>query len=144
MSPVQTKENKMIEEELKLEAELKARRAARKDAAKAASDLEEKQKVGAAKRRVEAVLVEILGPDGHVGRCRIPTAVVVQLGLFRILLGSSGAPSGIDDVQSKDFWPNAGSSNGYTYDHRVDQINGGDQNATHTTGFGKKVDFWYQ
>jgi hypothetical protein len=64
MSPVQTKENKMIEDELKLEAELTALKAARKDAAKAASDLEEKQKVNAEKRRVDAVLVEILGPDG--------------------------------------------------------------------------------
>ena len=50
MSPVQTKENKMIEEELKLEADLKAIEAARKDVAKAASDLEEKQKVNAEKR----------------------------------------------------------------------------------------------
>ena len=64
MSPVQTKENKMIEEELKSEADLKAIEAARKDVAKAASDLEEKQKVNAEKRRVDAVLVEILGPDG--------------------------------------------------------------------------------
>ena len=66
-------------------------------AAKAASDLEE---VGAAKRRVEAVLVEILGPDGHVGRCRIPTAVVVQLGLFRVLLGSD-TRSTVSDVTDK-------------------------------------------
>jgi hypothetical protein len=40
-------------------------------------------------------------------------------------------------------WP-SGSSNGYAYYHRVDQVNGGDQNATHTTGFGKKIDFWYE
>lgn len=39
-------------------------------------------------------------------------------------------------------WP-SGSSNGYAYYHRVDQVNGGDQNATHTTGFGKKIHFWY-
>ena len=143
MNPNQ-KEKLSCEERAERKIKLQAEQEKLRVEEEAAIAMEEKRKLGAAKQRVETVLVEILGPDGHVGRCRIPTAVVVQLGLFRILLGSSGAPSGIDDVQSKDFWPNAGSSNGYTYDHRVDQINGGDQNATHTTGFGKKVDFWYQ
>ena len=39
-------------------------------------------------------------------------------------------------------WP-SGSSNGYAYYHRVDQVNGGDQNSTHTTGFSKKEAFWF-
>lgn len=33
--------------------------------------------------------------------------------------------------------------NGYAYYHRVDQVNGGDMNHTHTTGFSKKEGFWY-
>ena len=137
------KEKKMTcEERAKRKTELQAEQEELRVAEEAAIAMEEKRKLGAAKQRVETVLVEILGPDGHVGRCPIPIAMVVQLGLFRILLGSSGAPSGIDDVQSKDFWP-ASSSAGYEYYHRVDQINGGDANATHTTGFDKKVDFWY-
>jgi hypothetical protein len=40
-------------------------------------------------------------------------------------------------------WP-SGSLNGYAYYHRVDQVNGGDMNATHTTGFSKKAAFWYE
>jgi hypothetical protein len=36
---------------------------------------------------------------GLVSRCRIPTAAVAQLGLFRILLGTDG--SGVTDVQPK-------------------------------------------
>ena len=40
-------------------------------------------------------------------------------------------------------WPNS-NSNGYAYYHRVDRVNGGDKNATHTTGFGKKQKFWYK
>jgi hypothetical protein len=39
-------------------------------------------------------------------------------------------------------WP-SGSMNGYAYYHRVDQVNGGDMNHTHTTGFSKKEGFWY-
>lgn len=39
-------------------------------------------------------------------------------------------------------WPNS-NSNGYAYYHRVDRVNGGDENATHTTGMGKKQRFWY-
>ena len=38
-------------------------------------------------------------------------------------------------------WP-SGSMNGYAYYHRVDQVNGGDMNHTHTTGFSKKEGFW--
>ncbi|MGB1600086.1 MAG: hypothetical protein ACPIOQ_45480 [Promethearchaeia archaeon] len=40
-------------------------------------------------------------------------------------------------------WPSA-NSNGYAFYHRVDRVNGGDANATHTTGFGKKQRFWYK
>ena len=40
-------------------------------------------------------------------------------------------------------WPSA-NSNGYAFYHRVDRVNGGDENATHTTGFGKKQRFWYK
>jgi hypothetical protein len=80
---------------------------------------------------------------GLVSKCRIPTTAVAQRGLFRILLGSSGAPSGIEDVQSKDFWPDS-NNNGYAFYHRVDQVNGGDTDPTHTTGFSKKNALWYQ
>jgi hypothetical protein len=38
-------------------------------------------------------------------------------------------------------WPNS-NANGYAYYHRVDRVNGGDVNHTHTTGFGKKQKFW--
>jgi hypothetical protein len=40
-------------------------------------------------------------------------------------------------------WPDS-NSNGYAYYHRVDRVNGGDQNPIHTTGFGKKQEFWYK
>ena len=40
-------------------------------------------------------------------------------------------------------WPSA-NSNGYAFYHRVDRVNGGDANATHTTGFGKSQKFWYK
>lgn len=46
------------------------------------------------------------------------------------------------DFTSLGFWPNS-NSNGYAYYHRVDRVNGGDENATHTTGMGKKQKFWY-
>lgn len=46
-------------------------------------------------------------------------------------------------LESLDFWPSA-NSNGYAFYHRVDKVNGGDANATHTTGFGKKSRFWYK
>lgn len=39
-------------------------------------------------------------------------------------------------------WPNS-NENGYAFYHRVDKVNGGDENATHTSGFGKKTRFWY-
>eukprot|EP00282_Hemiselmis_andersenii_P036425 CAMPEP_0169443694 /NCGR_PEP_ID=MMETSP1042-20121227/9506_1 /TAXON_ID=464988 /ORGANISM="Hemiselmis andersenii, Strain CCMP1180" /LENGTH=57 /DNA_ID=CAMNT_0009554967 /DNA_START=292 /DNA_END=465 /DNA_ORIENTATION=+ len=41
------------------------------------------------------------------------------------------------------FWPDA-SSNGYAFFHRVDKVNGGDANPTHTTGFGRAGAFWYK
>eukprot|EP00286_Rhodomonas_abbreviata_P000009 CAMPEP_0181288314 /NCGR_PEP_ID=MMETSP1101-20121128/266_1 /TAXON_ID=46948 /ORGANISM="Rhodomonas abbreviata, Strain Caron Lab Isolate" /LENGTH=35 /DNA_ID= /DNA_START= /DNA_END= /DNA_ORIENTATION= len=34
--------------------------------------------------------------------------------------------------------------NGYSFYHRVDKVNGGDQNATHTSGFGRSESFWYK
>eukprot|EP00282_Hemiselmis_andersenii_P034315 CAMPEP_0169474400 /NCGR_PEP_ID=MMETSP1042-20121227/26240_1 /TAXON_ID=464988 /ORGANISM="Hemiselmis andersenii, Strain CCMP1180" /LENGTH=76 /DNA_ID=CAMNT_0009588435 /DNA_START=238 /DNA_END=468 /DNA_ORIENTATION=- len=40
-------------------------------------------------------------------------------------------------------WPDA-SSNGYAFFHRVDKVNGGDANPTHTTGFGRAGAFWYK
>jgi hypothetical protein len=40
-------------------------------------------------------------------------------------------------------WP-SGSLNGYADYHRVDQVNDGDMNATHTTGFSEKDAFWYE
>ncbi len=61
----------------------------------------EKQKAYAEKRRADVVLFEIAGTNGLVCRCHIPTAAVAQHGLFCILLGSSGAPSGIEDIQQK-------------------------------------------
>ena len=40
-------------------------------------------------------------------------------------------------------WPNA-SANGYAYFHRVEKVNGGDVNSTHTTGSGVIKPFWYK
>ena len=51
----------------------------------------EKQKADEEKRRADVVLFEFPGANGHVARCRIPTAAVIHYGLFRILLSSSGA-----------------------------------------------------
>jgi hypothetical protein len=46
-------------------------------------------------------------------------------------------------ISALDFWP-SGTSNGYAYYHRVDQVNGGDMSdGTHTGGFSKKEKFWY-
>ncbi len=36
------------------------------------------------------------------------------------------------------------SENGYAFYHRVDKVNGGDSNPTHTSGFGKSTKFWYK
>ena len=49
----------------------------------------EKQKADAEKKRADAVLFETSGAEGLVCRCHIPTAVVAQRGLFRILLGDT-------------------------------------------------------
>ncbi len=103
----------------------------------------EKKKADAEKKRANMVLFEISSANGLVSRCRIPTAAVAQLGLFRILLGSGAPSTVVTNVESKDFWP-AASENGYTFYHRVDQVNGGDTNSTHTTGFGKKDALSYQ
>ena len=87
MNPNQ-KEKLSCEERSKRKTELQAEQEKLRVEEEAVIAMEEKRKLGVAKQRVETVLVEILGPDGHVGRCHIPTAAVVQLGLFRILLGS--------------------------------------------------------
>ena len=71
------KEKKMTCEERTKQKTFQAEHEEIRVAEEAAIAMEEKRKLGAAKQRVETVLVEILGPDGHVGRCRIPTAVVV-------------------------------------------------------------------
>jgi hypothetical protein len=47
------------------------------------------------------------------------------------------------ETQTLDFWPNS-NTNGYAFYHRVDRVNGGDVDATHVTGFGKKGKFWYK
>ncbi|EKX53114.1 hypothetical protein GUITHDRAFT_133484 [Guillardia theta CCMP2712] len=46
-------------------------------------------------------------------------------------------------TEDLDFWP-SGNDNGYAFYHRVDGVNGGDMNPTHTTGFSKKQNFWYK
>ena len=45
------------------------------------------------------VLFEFPGANGHVARCRIPTAAVIHYGVFRILLGSSGI-SNISEISN--------------------------------------------
>ena len=92
MNPNQ-KEKLSCEARAKRKTELQAEQEKLRVEEEAAIAMEEKRKLGTAKQRVETVLVEISGPNGHVGRCRIPTAVVVQLGLFRILLGSNTSVS---------------------------------------------------
>ncbi len=68
--------------------------------ANAAIAAAEKQKADAEKKRADVVLFEITGANGLVSKCRIPTAVVAQRGLFRILLGSG--ISSVADVQQKE------------------------------------------
>ena len=57
--------------------------------ADAAIAVAEKQKADTEKKRADVVLFEFPGANGHVARCRIPTAPVIHYGVFRILLGSS-------------------------------------------------------
>ena len=124
MNPNQ-KEKLSCEERAKRKIKLQAEQEKLRVEEEAAIAMEEKRKLGAAKQRVETVLVEILGPEGHVGRCHIPTAVVVQLGLFRILLGSmsvtnigeksgpSGPPIGPINVGVADWQPSIGQYDSY-------------------------------
>ena len=124
MNPNQ-KEKLSCEARAKRKIKLQAEQEELRVAEEAEIAMEEKRKLGVAKRRVETVLVEISGPNGHVGRCHIPTAVVVQLGLFRILLGSmsvtnigeksgpSGPPIGPINVGVADWQPGIGPYDSY-------------------------------
>ena len=85
MNPNQ-KEKLSCEERAKRKIELQAEQEEIRVAEEAAIAMEEKRKLGTAK---ETVLVEILCPEGHVIRCRTPTAVVARHGLFRTLLGDN-------------------------------------------------------
>eukprot|EP00282_Hemiselmis_andersenii_P028249 CAMPEP_0169484208 /NCGR_PEP_ID=MMETSP1042-20121227/31619_1 /TAXON_ID=464988 /ORGANISM="Hemiselmis andersenii, Strain CCMP1180" /LENGTH=123 /DNA_ID=CAMNT_0009599193 /DNA_START=96 /DNA_END=468 /DNA_ORIENTATION=- len=60
--------------------------------------------------------------------------------LQRILVTLSGS---LMSHKAAYLWPDA-SSNGYAFFHRVDKVNGGDANPTHTTGFGRAGAFWYK
>ena len=73
-------------EQLTTELAVATKKKADADAAIAAA---EKQTADEEKRRADVVLFEFPGANGHVARCRIPTAAVAERGLFRILLGSS-------------------------------------------------------
>ena len=84
------KEKMACDARTKRKIELRAEQDELRVADEAVIAMEEKRKLDAAKQRFETVFVEIIGPDGHVGRCTIPIAVVVQLGLFNILLGLKG------------------------------------------------------
>ena len=75
-------------EQLTTDLAVATKKKADADAAIAAA---EKQKADTEKKRADVVLFEFPGANGHVARCRIPTAAVIHYGLFRILLGSSGA-----------------------------------------------------
>ena len=86
MNPNQ-KEKLSCEERSKRKTELQAEQEKLRVEEEAAIAMEEKRKLGAAKQRVETVLVEIPCPEGLVSRCHIPIAAVAQLGLFRILCG---------------------------------------------------------
>ena len=103
MNPNQ-KEKLSCEERAKRKIKLQAEQEELRVAEEAEIAMEEKRKLGAAKQRVETVLVEILGPDGHVGRCHIPIAMVVQLGLFRILLGSTGVTNTVQKGRGPEFY----------------------------------------
>jgi hypothetical protein len=95
---------KCHDEKMKAQAAVEAAQAALVDLSnKEAKALAaaEKQKADAEKKRVDAVLFEISDANGLVCKCRIPTAGVAQRGLFRILLGSSMAPSTVSNVQQK-------------------------------------------
>ena len=99
MNPNQ-KEKLSCEERAKRKIKLQAEQEKLRVEEEAAIAMEEKRKLGAAKQRVETVLVEISGPNGLVGRCRIFTAVVVQLGMFRILFGNNSSTT-VSDVMDK-------------------------------------------
>ena len=92
------KEKMACDARTKRKIELRAEQDELRVADEAVIAMEEKRKLDAAKQRFETVFVEILGPDGHVGRCTIPIAVVVQLGLFNILLGRT-----VENVQEKNI-----------------------------------------
>ena len=56
-----------------------------------------KRKAGEEKRHVNMVHIAISCPEGLVARCRIPTAAVIQLGLFRLLGGDKIDVSNVVD-----------------------------------------------
>ena len=84
-----------------------------------------KRKAGEEKRRVNMVHIAISCPEGLVARCQIPTEAVIQLGLFRILLGSMsvtniaektgpyGPPIGPINVGVPDWQPSIGQYDSY-------------------------------
>jgi hypothetical protein len=80
----------------KAKANLDAAAAALAEVTKQEADKEKQQADAEAGFIMFIVSSEALG---LVSRCRIPTAAVAQLGLFRILLGTDG--SGVTDVQPK-------------------------------------------
>ena len=87
----------------------KNRKAQNKDAVnKAKASLDEataalaeatKQEKDTEKKRADVVLFEFPGANGHVARCRIPTAAVIHYGVFLILLGSGSTT--ITNVKAK-------------------------------------------
>ena len=96
------------------------------DAAIAAA---EKQKADTEKKRADVVLFEFPGANGHVARCRIPTAAVVHRGLFRLLLGSDVSTSDvITDIVPKLYGGNFDPD--YTGDVICD-VNRGDASVVH-------------
>ena len=69
------------------------------DDAKAALDLATQQEADAEKKRKAGSILFTVFGEKLVSECRIPTAAVAQLGLFRILLG--GNNSIVSDVVAK-------------------------------------------
>ena len=71
------------------------------DALQAELDMEEKKianlAVDAKKREVNMIRIAIFCPEGHVARCQLPTAAVIQLGLFRLLGGDKIDVSSVVD-----------------------------------------------
>ena len=76
------------------------------DDAKAALDLATQQDADEEKKRDAGFIPFEISGAGLVSKCRIPTTAVAQLGLFRILLGSTEVTSIVEKGAGPEFYNN--------------------------------------